>query len=183
MSVGKNVAAGTARACRVFGERPSAGQFTKTATARLLGDSWQTEVLAGEHRLIVDQPPALGGDDSGPNPGDLLRASLAACLVQAYAGHAERLGVDLQGLEVTVESDVHLRKAFGAESDAPARFIAMRYSAAITTDSPPERVQRLHELVEGINATLDDLRRPLDVVGKLEILPLPDRERAGERVS
>jgi uncharacterized OsmC-like protein len=169
MSVGKRVAKGTARARRVFSERPAAGQFTKRATARLLGESWQTEVMAGEHRLLVDQPPALGGDDSGPNPGDLLRSSLAACLAQAYAMHAERCGVQLDGIDVTVESDVDLRKAFGAESDAPAGFIAMRYTAALTTDSPPDNVQRLHEMVERTNATLDDLRRPLDVEGKLQV--------------
>jgi uncharacterized OsmC-like protein len=172
MTLGKKVAAGTARGCQIFGQRPSAGQFTKRATAGLLGDSWRTEVLAGDHRLIVDQPPALGGDDTGPNPGDLLRASLAACLVQGYAGHAERCGVDLQGLEVTVESDVDLRKAFGAESDAPAGFIAMRYTTTITTDSPRECVQELHQLVQRINATLDDLRRPLDVEGRLEVRPV-----------
>ena len=55
---------------------------------------------------------------------------------------------------MTVESDVDLRKAFGAESEAPAGFIAMRYTAAITTDSPPERVAELHRLVERINALL-----------------------------
>ncbi len=39
----------------------------------------QQAILAGPHRLIADEPKALGGDDTGPTPYGLLLAALGAC--------------------------------------------------------------------------------------------------------
>lgn len=38
----------------------------------------QHEVRMGPHRLVVDEPEAAGGDDTGPGPYELLLASLGA---------------------------------------------------------------------------------------------------------
>ena len=36
------------------------------------------EILAGRHRLTVDEPVAAGGADAGPTPYDLLLAALGS---------------------------------------------------------------------------------------------------------
>ncbi|MCH7896924.1 MAG: hypothetical protein IH782_08575 [candidate division NC10 bacterium] len=36
----------------------------------------QHEVLIGRHRLVVDEPRAVGGDDAGPTPQLLLLGAL-----------------------------------------------------------------------------------------------------------
>ena len=41
---------------------------------------YQHEVEIRDHTVIVDEPPALGGEDTGPNPQELLAASLASCV-------------------------------------------------------------------------------------------------------
>ena len=171
MSVGKLVAAATDRTRAIFTRRPSAARVTKGATARLVGESWRTEVRLGSHTLVVDQPAALGGDDAGPNPGDLVRAALAACLVQNYAMHAHRFDVELQGVEVAVETDIDLGMAWGVETEQPPGFSAVRYTATLTTDAPPEQVRALVAYIEGHSPTLDDFRRALDVSGRLVIHP------------
>jgi putative redox protein len=43
------------------------------------------EVTLRGHRVTVDQPAALGGDDGAPTPTELFVASLATC-VAFYAG-------------------------------------------------------------------------------------------------
>jgi uncharacterized OsmC-like protein len=123
----------------------------------------------GAHTLLVDQPSALGGEDAGPNPGDLVRAALAACLAQNYAMHAPSFGVDLQGVQVEVETDIDLRGAWGCDTPAPSGFSAVRYVATLTTNAPAERVRELAAYAESRSPSLDDLRRGLIVRGDLVV--------------
>lgn len=48
-----------------------------------------TEIRAGNHSLLADEPQSYGGAGLGPNPYDLLNAALGACTgmtLQLYAG-------------------------------------------------------------------------------------------------
>ena len=47
-----------------------------TVVVRGTTSSLAQEVVAGGHRLIADEPVAVGGTDRGPNPYDLLLAAL-----------------------------------------------------------------------------------------------------------
>jgi putative redox protein len=67
-------------------------------------------VTAGQHRLRADEPAAVGGDDSGPGPYDLLLAGLGACTsmtLRMYAAQKEwplaRVTVDLKHDKVHAE--------------------------------------------------------------------------------
>jgi putative redox protein len=42
------------------------------------GQGFVQEITAGRHRLIADEPASSGGTDRGPDPYDLLLASLGA---------------------------------------------------------------------------------------------------------
>lgn len=90
------------------------------ATARLT-EGLKCEVT-GPHgqRLVTDMPPAMGGNASAPNPGWLLRSAVASCAATVIAMHAAKLGVTLELLEVTVESDSDLRGILGLDDKISA---------------------------------------------------------------
>jgi putative redox protein len=53
---------------------------------------YQQEVIVGQHRLVADEPVAVGGADAGPAPFELVMAGLGACTamtVRMYAEHKE----------------------------------------------------------------------------------------------
>ena len=56
----------------------------------------QQAILAGPHRLIADEPKALGGDDTGPTPYGLLLAALGACTTMTLRLYVERKGLALR---------------------------------------------------------------------------------------
>ena len=69
--------------------------------AKTYSDSFATPVLAGSHRLLIDEPESLGGSDLGPTPYDLLAGSLAACTTLTIQMYAQRKKWPLE--EVVVE--------------------------------------------------------------------------------
>jgi len=57
----------------------------------------------GRHQLLSDAPASFGGEDSGPEPHDLLAASLAACTALTVTMYARRKGMLLDDVRVRIE--------------------------------------------------------------------------------
>jgi putative redox protein len=62
-------------------------------------------VQAGRHRLRADEPAAVGGDDSGPGPYDLLLAALGACTSMTVRMYAEHKKLPLRRVSVELKHD------------------------------------------------------------------------------
>ena len=72
----------------------------KQVVVRLEGDDFTTEIQAGDHSLIADEPTSFGGNDFGPSPYELLNASLGACTAMTIKMYAKRKKWDLQDVLV-----------------------------------------------------------------------------------
>ena len=115
------------------------------ATARL-GQGLQCEVTGPySARIVTDMPPAMGGAASGTNPGWFLRAALASCTTTAIAMRAAKLGIKLDALELTVESESDARGLLGLDEKISAGLSAIRCKVKIRGDASREA---LRELVE-----------------------------------
>lgn len=113
------------------------------ATARLI-EGLKCEVTGPQgQRLQTDMPPAVGGDGSAPNPGWLLRSALASCTASVIAMRAARLGITLEVLEVTVDSDSDLRGILGLDDRIPAGQSAVRTTVKIRGDAAPDTLREL----------------------------------------
>jgi putative redox protein len=73
------------------------------AAARREGKSFKHTVQVREHQVTVDEPADVGGDDMGPDPQELLAASLASCTAITMEMYAARKGWDIGHVEVDVE--------------------------------------------------------------------------------
>lgn len=79
---------------------------------------FQVEVKAGQTTLIADEPVAVGGLGSGPNPYDLLGAALGSCTVMTLRLYADQKKWPLQRTRVKVShsrSSLQARDAFNRE--------------------------------------------------------------------
>lgn len=63
----------------------------------------QQVITVGRHQLLSDAPEAFGGEDSGPEPHDLLAAALAACTTLTVTMYARRKGMLLEDVRVRIE--------------------------------------------------------------------------------
>ena len=62
-------------------------------------------VRIGAHTLLADEPAALGGNDTGPNPYDYLLAGLGACTAMTLRLYARRKNWPLQKVSVRLSHD------------------------------------------------------------------------------
>jgi putative redox protein len=86
-------------------------------------DGYAHEVdLEGGHELIVDEPIAAGGTDTGPRPTQLLGASLAGCIAITMEMYAGRKEWEIGKVEVTVDMryDGHVPRSFDVTVELPS---------------------------------------------------------------
>ena len=78
---------------------------------------FQQRVRAGNHRFLADEPLSVGGDDSGPNPYDMLLAALGACTAMTLRLYAERKGLALDRVAVGLTHDrIHAEDCAACET-------------------------------------------------------------------
>ena len=67
--------------------------------------AFRSDVEAGPHRFIIDEPLDAGGTAEGPTPYDLLAAALGGCTSMTLHYYAKREKLPLEGVDVTVSHD------------------------------------------------------------------------------
>ncbi len=64
------------------------------------------ETTIGEHSIIIDADPAVGGENKGPRPKPLLLASLAGCTGMDVVSLLGKMRVEFKDLEIRVHADM-----------------------------------------------------------------------------
>ncbi len=72
---------------------------------REAGGPYRNEVFTHAHRLIVDEPVPMGGNDEGPRPTELLLSALGSCISITLRMYAEHKGIDAGPIRVAVRRD------------------------------------------------------------------------------
>ena len=129
------------RNARAMSLRPSIARGTAVTRVRVT-EGVTCEIEDGPWRLTADLGEKSGGDDRGPNPGVLGRASLGTCLAASYVMWAAKLGVPLAGLEVEIQADYDGRGYHGVD-DVPPGYEEIRYVVSVVSDAPEDEVMRM----------------------------------------
>ncbi len=108
----------------------------------------QVEIFAGPHQFVADEPVGVG-EDTGPNPYDLLLSALGACTVMTLHMYAERKEWPLRAVEVRLSTHkVHARDCGDCESKPGARVDIIEREITFQGDLTEEQVARLTEIAE-----------------------------------
>jgi uncharacterized OsmC-like protein len=82
------------------------------------GEGLRTEVEAGGHTVVADEPENLGGTDNGPTPYDYLLAALGGCTAMTLRMYADRKGWPLESVTVRLSQDrIHAKDCGECETE------------------------------------------------------------------
>ena len=131
-------------------EHPEMAVGTDAAAVAVREEGLRFRVDGPAGAVTSDMSESVGGGATGPTPGWLLRASLAACDATLVAMEAARDGIELSDLMVTVESDSDFRGVLGMDDSVNPGPLAVR--VRIELASPAAGEDRLRELVRRAEA-------------------------------
>jgi uncharacterized OsmC-like protein len=85
---------------------------------------------------IVDEPPALLGDDTAPNPTEALLAALGSCVSVGIQANGVSRGYTIRSIELDLEGDINITSAWGVGDLSPKKLglTAVRITARVEAD-------------------------------------------------
>ena len=122
------VIAGWARRYLTIPETSPIESNMEVAT-RTTGQKFTTEIKAGKHHLLSDEPEKVGGADLGPSPYDFVMSGLGACTSMTLRMYADHKQLPLHEVEVHLahekryHDDQEASKGKGAKIDHITRVV------------------------------------------------------------
>jgi len=113
---------------------------------------------------IVDEPPALLGDDTAPNPSEASLAALGSCLAVGLHANAVHRGWTVRKLELELEGDLNITAVWGTGdvSEKPVGFTDVRVKVDMDCDGiPPEEIDALIAHVKKWSPVANTFTRPV----------------------
>ena len=116
-------------------------------------------IPSGRHVLGADEPVELGGQDTGPDPFELVLAGLGACTAMTLRMYANRKGMPLERVTVKLR---HLQRATAGKG------LSDRFERLITLegDLSSDDRQRLLEIADRCPVS-QTLKRASDIDTRL----------------
>jgi uncharacterized OsmC-like protein len=127
------------------------------------------EVDLEDRCLRVDLPRAEGGTGSGPHPGQLMRASVGACLVMGYRLWAARLDVELSDVQLELRCEYDERGQLGVAADAAIGWRSIHWVVTLVSDAADAELLRVVETAHRYSPMLANLAREVTRTFELRI--------------
>ena len=156
---------------RAMVRRPSFGR-TATRARVLMGGGLLCNVEEGAWQTRVDQPADEGGTGSAPHAGQIMRASIVACLAMGYRLWGARLGVAIDDVEVDVLCESDARGQLGIEG-VPVGWQRIVVDVRIGSRAPEAEVRRVVATADRLSPMLANLSADIERVHHLHIVELP----------
>lgn len=104
--VGLMLAAWASKYLGELGVKPAVSPAAEgEVVAQINRDHYRTEMYAGPHLLVADEPQAVGGTDAGPSPYGYLTSALGACTAITLRMYADHKQWPLEGVTVRLSHD------------------------------------------------------------------------------
>lgn len=119
----------------------------QTFTIKTNSKGLKTNIEAGEHSLVIDEPQSMGGTNEGADPLSTLLGSLAGCETVVANLVAKEIDFDLQSIDFEIDGSLDIRGLMGT-ADVQPYFQKVNIEAKVHTSETQERVEELQRITD-----------------------------------
>lgn len=154
-----------------LGKHPNEARYTDSVATATLESGLRFRITDPDGRsLVSDMPTGVGGEGVNPGPGWLMRAALASCMGSLIAMRAAQTEVQLDKLEVLVDSESDDRGILGMDEGIPARPLSIRIRINVAgKGAADDALRSLVAWAEVHCPVIDALRSPVPISTEIAI--------------
>ena len=125
------------------------------------------EPVARSFTIVSDEPRELLGQDSAPNPQELLLSALNACMMVGYVAQAAVRGIELEDCRIETEGELDLRGFLGLDESVSPGYRRINYTVHLVGDGTREQFEEIHQIVMATSPNYFNLAQPVQMCGRL----------------
>lgn len=110
----------------------------------------------GNFTINIDHPVERGGANTGPNPMDLMLASLAGCFTIMSSMVAESMDVKLEDVKVVIKGELD-SDGYSGVPGVKVGLKRLEFDVKIKADTTEEKFKELAKAIEINNPLLDTM--------------------------
>jgi len=119
--------------------------------------------------ITIDEPEELLGENTAPNPQEVLMAAFNACVMNTYVIGAAMKGIELEKVEMETEGELDLRGFLGLDKDVKPGYDEIHYKVHIKGDGTREQFEEVHKAVMATSPNYWNMANPIKVRSELII--------------
>jgi uncharacterized OsmC-like protein len=123
--------------------------------------------IGRDRTIVCDEPTELLGEDTGPNPQELLISALNGCLIIGYVVQAAMRGIKLADCRIETEGELDLRGFLGLDEAVSPGYRRISYTVHLDGDGTREQLEEIHEEVMATSPNFFNLAQPVQMRGRL----------------
>jgi uncharacterized OsmC-like protein len=127
------------------------------------------EDIPQNYRIVVDEPSALLGTDSAPNPQMILYAALNTCVLNTFVVNAAARGIRIDRIEMETQGELDLRGFLGIDENVNPGYDELTIVFKVRGDGTREQLQECLDAGTRFSPNFQSLTKPVKVHYSLEL--------------
>jgi uncharacterized OsmC-like protein len=119
--------------------------------------------------IDIDEPLELLGQNTAPNPQEMLLSALNACITVGYVAGAAIRGITLARLEIETRGELDLRGFLGIDASVRPGYETIHYVVRISGNGTPAQFREIHAAVMKTSPNYFNITQPIAIDAELRV--------------
>ncbi len=121
-------------------------------------------------KMVVSEPPPLGGNDEGANPVEYLLAGLCGCITAGMATNGALFGVDFKKIDVKLNFHQDVAGVFGLDDGISNGGQEIKIIIDAEADGDPKQIEKVKNVIMDKSPVKITLEQGIKISSELNIL-------------
>jgi len=141
-----------------FSANPEAAMAVFSSTSQLTSGLRSTARIRDKYSIPTDEPKALGGTDTAPNPVEVLLAAFGTCQEITWKAYGQASGIVIDSVSVKLDGEIDLRGFLAVAEDVRPGFQKITGTVTVKSSASTEELEGLKAVVDAHCPVLDMLQ-------------------------